>query len=53
MELHNFFLKKYQKSLEESLKGSKVVYDSVDLLHYKCHKIRLIRSGSNIDSPKL
>ena len=34
MELLNFFLKKYQKSLEESLKGSEFVYDSVDLLDY-------------------
>ena len=30
----------------------KFVFDSVGLLHYKCHKISLNRSGSYIDSPK-
>ena len=32
------------------MKGS--VDDSVDLLHYRRHKISLNRSGSYIDSPK-
>ena len=45
-------LLKYQKSLEKSMKGSKFVFDSVDLLHYKCHTISLICSGSYADSPK-
>ena len=34
------------------MKGSKFVYDSVDLLHYKFHRINLNRGGSCIDSPK-
>ena len=51
-ELFNSFLQKYQKSLEESMKGSELVFDSVDLLHYKCHKRSLSRSGSNTASPK-
>ena len=45
-------LQKYQKGLEESMKGSEFIYDWVDLLHYKCHKISLNCGGSYIDSPK-
>ena len=45
-------LQKYQKGLEESMKGSEIVFDSVDLLHYKCYKIILNRGGSYINSPK-
>ena len=45
-------LQKYQKGLEESMKGSEFIYDWVDLLHYKCHKISLNCGGSYIGSPK-
>ena len=34
------------------MKGSEFVFDSVDLLHYKCHKISLNHSGSYKDSPE-
>ena len=34
------------------MSGSKLVLDSVDLLHYKLHKVSLNRSGPYIDSPK-
>ena len=34
------------------MKGREFVFDSVDLLHYKCHEISLNLSGSSIDSPK-
>ena len=33
------------------MKGSKFVFDSVDLLHYKPHKISLNCDGSYTDSP--
>ena len=33
------------------MKGSSFVFDSVDLLYYKLHKISLNRGGSCIDSP--
>ena len=36
-ELFESFWKKYQKDLEESMKGSECVFDSVDLLYYKFH----------------
>ena len=34
------------------MKGSEFIYDSVELLHYKLHKISLNRGGSYIDSPE-
>ena len=34
------------------MKGNKFVFDSVDLLYNKLHKISLNRGGSYIDSPK-
>ena len=33
------------------MKGSSFVFESVDLLYYKLHKISLNRGGSYIDSP--
>ena len=51
-EFFESLLQKYQKGLEESMKGSEFVYDSVDLLHYKCHIISLNCGGPYKDSPK-
>ena len=45
-------MQKYQEGLEKSMKGSDFVFDSVDLLYYKLHKISLNRGGSYIDSPE-
>ena len=50
-EFFEFLLQKYQKGLEESMKGSEFVFDFVDLWYYKFHKISLNRGGSNINSP--
>ena len=33
------------------MKGTNFIFDCVNLLHYKCHKINLKRGGSYIDSP--
>ena len=33
------------------MKGSDFIFDSVNLLHYKCYKTNLNRGGSYIDSP--
>ena len=33
------------------MKGSDFIFDSVQLLYYKCHKVNFKRSGSYIDSP--
>ena len=50
--LFESFLRKYQERLEKFMKGSKFVFDSVDLLYYKLNKINLNRGGSYIDSPE-
>ena len=37
--LFDSLLHKYQKDLEESTRGSELVFYNVDLLYYKCRKI--------------
>ena len=51
-KLFDSLLQKYQDGLEESMRGSKFIRDSVDLLYYHPHKIGLKRGGSYIDSPE-
>ena len=51
-DLLDSFLQRYQKGLEESMRGSKFVFDNVDSLYYKLYKISLNRVGSYIDFPK-
>ena len=47
-KLFESFFQRYQEEL-----GSEFIFDSVDLLYYKIHRISLNRGGSYIDSPKL
>ena len=47
----NSFLHNYQEELK-IIKGSDFVFESVDLLDYKLHTVRLKRGGSYIKSPK-
>ena len=49
-EIFDSFLQRYKKKLEESLKGSEFVFDSIN--SKKWNKINLNRTGSYIDSPK-
>ena len=51
-ELFKFFFQKYQKGLEESMRGSEFIFDSVDVLHYNLNKVSLSRGGLYIDSSK-
>ena len=52
-ELFKSLLQRYQEGLEESMKGSEFIRDSVDLLYYQLQKTSLKRTGSSyIDSPK-
>ena len=51
-ELFGSFLKNYQKNLEEQMKDSDFVFESVNLLHYSLHKTTLKRGGSCTKSPK-
>ena len=49
-ELFGSLKNRYQNDLE-SMKGSKFIFDYVQLLYYKCHKINPYHSGSYLDSP--
>ena len=51
-ELFESLLQKYQKGLEESMKGSEFIFDSLNVLNYDLHQISLNRDVSYIDSPK-
>ena len=52
-KLSESLLQNYQKNLEESMRGSEFVPDSIDLLHYHLQKIGLKRGGSYIDSSEM
>ena len=51
-ELFESILQNYQKNLEEPIRGSEFVLDSIDLLYYHLQKVGLKRGGSYIDSPE-
>ena len=51
-KLFKSFLQTYQEGLEESMRRSEFVYDSVDDLYYNLNKVSLSRGGSYKDSPK-
>ena len=50
-ELFKSFLHDYQVNLK-TIKESDFVFESVDLLDYKLHRVRLNRGGSYVKSPK-
>ena len=52
-ELFDPLRSRYQIDLEQSIKGSNSIFDCVDLLHYKRHKIYLNRSETYLLSPLL
>ena len=51
-KLFESLLQRYQKGLEESVKGSDFVFDYVESLNYIFHKIDLKRWRSYIEAPK-
>ena len=51
-ELFKFLLQRHQEELEESMKGSEFIFDSVNVLYYDLNKISLNRSGSYINPPE-
>ena len=51
-EFFKSLLQKYQEGLEESIRRSEFVFDSVNLLYYHFQKISLKRGRSYTDSPK-
>ena len=50
--LFESFLEKYEKNLQEKMKGSDFEFDGVNFLYYDFNKISINRGGSYIDSPK-
>ena len=50
--LFNSILQRYQKGLQELMRGSDFVFDYVESLNYIFHKIDIKRSGSYIEAPK-
>ena len=49
-ELFESLRSKNLESLETSMKGSALIFDSLQLMYYKCHKVNFI-CGSYIGSP--
>ena len=51
-ELFKSLLQRYQKNLQEKMRGSDFVFDGVNSLYYDFNKTSISRGGSYIDSPK-
>ena len=49
-KLFKSFRSKYQDGLETSIKESDFIFDSVQLMYYKCHKVNFKRDGLYTDS---
>ena len=45
-------MQRYQEKLDESLRESHFIFDSVDVFYYDPNRISLSRGGSHIDSPE-
>ena len=50
-KLFKLLRSKYKDGLETSTKGSDFIFDSVQLVYYKYHKVNFKCAGSFIDSP--
>ena len=50
-ELFESLLHRYELGLEQSMGSSEFMFDYIDELNYKCHKISLNRGVSYIDFP--
>ena len=51
IEIFESFLRNYQEELK-IISGSEFNFESVELMDYKLHRVRLKRGGSYIKSPK-
>ena len=49
-EIFGLVLSRYQIGLETSMRGSDFVFDGINLIYHKCHKISFKRGGSHIES---
>ena len=50
-EVFESLCSRYQGNLETSMRGSDFIFDSVQLMYYKCHKVNFRHGDSYIDSP--
>ena len=50
VEFFKTLLSRYQGNFETSIRGSNFIFDSVQTMYYKCHKVNFRRVGSYIDS---
>ena len=50
-ELFKTPLSRYQNNFETSMRRSNFIFDPVQLLYYKRHKVNCRRGGSYVDSP--
>ena len=50
-EFFDPLISRYQGNLETSMEGSEFIFDSVQMMYYKCHKVNFRRGGSCTDSP--
>ena len=50
-ELFDSLRLRYQGNLGTSMEGSEFIFDSVQMMYYKCHKVNFGRGGSYINSP--
>ena len=50
-ELFKLLHSGYQGNLEISIRGSEFIFDLVQLMYYKCHKVNFSWGGSYINSP--
>ena len=50
-EFFEYFLNNYQKE-KKIIEGSDFIFESVELMDYKFHKVSLRRGGSYIKSPE-
>ena len=48
-ELFESLCSRYQDNLETSMRESDFIFDLVQLMYYKCHKVNFRRSGSYSD----
>ena len=50
-ELFESLRSRYQGNLETSMRRSIFIFDQVQLIYYRCHKVNFRCGGSYIDSP--
>ena len=50
-ELFDSLKSTYQNNLQTPMERNGFIFDSVQLMYYKCHKKNFRRGGSSIDSP--